>query len=169
MEGTLPCLIRMSEIIDRLLSIDTAEALSTCISESMSDLYEFYNSGWEALCTERDRISEFIMFKHSIISKLDFDNQENRAFVLMCLDIAERLNLQSAIPHLVRIANKHSEQIHLNKRLSAGVSYIYPRPHTADDIIQIHDAVFSHEFLDSVHNLDGCLRVMEIGCTDGYG
>lgn len=129
-------MIRMSEVIDRLLSSDNAEALSTCISESMSDLYELYNSGWETLCAERDGISELIMFKHTIISKLDFENQENRAFVLICLDFAERLNLQSAIPHLVRIANRHSKQIHLNKRLSAGVSYIYPRPHTADDIIE---------------------------------
>lgn len=83
------------------------------------------------------------MFKHSIISKLDFESQENRAFVLICLDFAERLNLQSAIPHLVRIANKHSEQIHLNKRLSAGVSYIYPCPHTADDIIEKYAQVCS--------------------------
>lgn len=143
MEGTPPCLIRMSEVIDRLLSIDDAEALSTCISESMLDLYELYNSGWKTLCTERDEISELIMFKHSIISKLDFENQENRAFVLICLDFAERLNLQSAIPHLVRIINTHSEQIHLNKRLSAGVSYIFPRPHTADDIIEKYAQVCS--------------------------
>lgn len=143
MEGTPPCLIRMSEVIDRLLSIDSAEALSACISESMSELYELYNSGWETLCTERDGISELIMFKHSLISKLDFENQENRAFVLICLDFAERLNLQSALPHLVRITNKHSEQIHLNKRLSAGVSYIYPRPHTADDIIEKYSHICS--------------------------
>ncbi len=143
MEGTPPCLIRMSEVIDRLLSIDDAEALSTCISESMLDLYELYNSGWKTLCTERDEISELIMFKHSIISKLDFENQENRAFVLICLDFAERLNLQSAIPHLVRIINTHSEQIHLNKRLSAGVSYIFPRPHTADDIIEKYSHICS--------------------------
>lgn len=126
----------MSEVIDKLLSINTAEALSSCISESMSDLYELYYSGWETLRAESDGISDLIMFKHSIISRLDFENQENRAFVLICLDFAERLNLQSAIPHLVRIVNTHSEKIHLNKRLSAGISYIYPRPHTANDIIE---------------------------------
>lgn len=129
-------LSRMSEVIDRLLSIDTAEALSTSIIESMPDLYELYNSGWETICADRDEINDLIMFKHALISKLDFRSQENRAFILICLDFAERLNLQSAIPHLVHIANKHIEQIHLNKRLTAGVSYIYPRPHTADDIIE---------------------------------
>ena len=133
----------MSEVIERLLSIDTTEDLSTSIMESMPDLYELYNSGWDTICAEQDGISDFIMFKHSIISKLDFESQENRAFILICLDFAERLNLQSAIPHLVRIANKHSEQIHLNKRLSAGVSYIYPRPHTADDIIEKYTQVCS--------------------------
>mgnify|MGYP001775365011 CR=1 FL=1 len=143
MEGTPPCLIRMSEVVDRLLSIDSAEALSTCISECMPDLYELYNSDWETLCTDRDEISELIMFKHSLISMLNFENQENRAFVLICLDVAERLNLQSALPHLVRITNKHSEQIHLNKRLLAGVSYIYPRPHTADDIIEKYSHICS--------------------------
>lgn len=126
---------RMSEVIDRLLSVDTAEALSSSIMESMPELYELYNSGWETICAERDGITDLIMFKHSIISKLDFESQENRAFILICLDFAERLNLQSAIPHLVRIANKHSEKIYLSKRLTAGVSYIYPRPHTADDIL----------------------------------
>ena len=139
----LPYLIRMSEVIDRLLSSDTAEALSTSIMECMPDLYELYNSGWETIFADRDGISDLIMFKHSIISKLDFECQENRAFILICLDFAERLNLQSAIPHLVRIANKHSEQIHLNKRLMAGVSYIYPRPHTADDIIEKYAQICS--------------------------
>ena len=133
----------MSEVIDKLLSIDTAETLSSSITESIPELYELYNSGWETLCAERDGISDLILFKHSIISRLDFENQENRAFILICLDFAERLNLQSAIPHLVRIANEHSEQIHLNKRLSAGVSYIYPRPHTADDIIEKYSYVCS--------------------------
>ena len=126
----------MSKIIDRFLSIKSAEALSSSITESMPELYSLYNSGWEALCVERDRISDFILLKQSIISELDFDIQENRAFFMIFFDFAERLNLQSALPHLVRISNKHSEQIHLNKRLSAGVSYIYPRPHTANDIIE---------------------------------
>ena len=134
---------KMSELIDRLFSIETADALSSSIIESMPDLYELYNSGWDTLCAVRDRISDFIMFKHSIISKLNYENQENRAFFLICLDFAERLNLQSAIPHLVRIANKHSGQIHLNKRLTAGVSYIYPRPHTADDIINKYAQICS--------------------------
>lgn len=133
----------MSEVIDKLLSIDNTEILSTYISESMADLYELYNSDWETLCAERDGISEFILFQHSIISKLDFENQENRAFIMICLDFAVRLNLQSAIPHLVRIANKYSEQIHLNKRLTAGVCYIYPRPHTSDDIIEKYSYICS--------------------------
>ena len=128
-------LTKMSEAVDRLRSIDTPEALATCISECMPDLLELYNSGWETLYAESDAISDLILFKHSIISNLDFDNQDNRAFIMICLDFAERLNLQSAIPHLVRIVNKHKDQIHLNKRLAAGISYIYPHPHTADDII----------------------------------
>lgn len=133
----------MSEIIDKLQSIDSVEVLSSLITESMSELYELYNSGWETLVANRDDICDFILFKHSLIARLDFENQENRAFILICLDFAERLNLQSAIPHLVRIANKHSEQIHLNKRLTAGVCYIYPRPYTADDIIEKYSEVCS--------------------------
>lgn len=50
----LPYLTIMSEIIDRLLSIDTAEALSTSIMKSMPDLYELYNSGWDThMCRPR--------------------------------------------------------------------------------------------------------------------
>lgn len=131
----------MSEIIDRLQSIDTAEDLTSSIAECLPDLYELLNSGWDALFAESEGINDFIIFKHSLISKLDFELQDNRAFIMICLDFAERLNLQSAIPHLVRIINKHQEQIHLNKRLTAGISFIYPRPHTADDIIGKYTSV----------------------------
>ena len=125
----------MSEIIDRLRTIDNAEALASCIAECLPDLYELINSGWKTIYAESEGINDFILFKHSLISNLDFELQNNRAFIMICLDFAERLNLQSAIPHLVRIINKHQEQMHLNKRLTAGISFIYPRPHTADDII----------------------------------
>lgn len=143
----------MSEVLDRLLSNDTTEALSKGISECMPDLYELYNSGWKSVCADREAISDLVLFKHSLIARLDFENQGNRAFLMICLDFAVRLNLQSAIPHLVRIVKRHSEQIHLNKRLLAGVSYIYPRPHTAKDIIgkysyvcsQLHDAITTEE------------------------
>lgn len=134
----------MSKVVDKLLSVDTAESLSSVVTESMPELYELYNSGWDSIYAERERINDLILFKHSAISKLDFGDQENRAFILICLDFAERLNLQSAIPHLVRIVNKYSEQIQLNKRLSAGISYIYPHPHTADDIIEKYSFVCSN-------------------------
>lgn len=129
------CSIPMSSIIDKLQSVDSVESLSSFIAESMPELHELYNSGWNAIYAEQEAINNFILFKHSHIANLNYTIQENRAFILICLDFAERLNLQSAIPHLLRIVNKHSNEIHLNKRLSAGASYIYPRPHTADDII----------------------------------
>lgn len=133
----------MTEVIDNLYRKDSIETFSAGITESMPELYELYNSGWKTLCSEREKISNLILFKHSFIEKLDFENQENRAFVMICLDFAERLNLQSALPHLVDIIKKHNEQIHLNKRLSAGISYIYPCPKTANDIIEKYPHICS--------------------------
>lgn len=125
----------MNDVLESLKRINNVDALSALIAESMPLLYDFCNSGWDIINAERESLRHFILFKHSLITKLDFHNQDNRAFILICLDLAERLNLQSAVPHLVRIINEHSENIHLNKRLTAGFSYIYPRPHEADDIL----------------------------------
>lgn len=133
----------MSDIIDKLLSVESTEDLAQFIVVCMPDLYELYYSGWEMLYPNIDKIDELILVKHSLIKNLDFQSQENRAFIMICLDLAERFNLQSAIPHLVSIVNKHSAQIHINKRLSAGISYIYPQPHTADDIIGKYQYVCS--------------------------
>ena len=133
----------MSEVVDRLQSIDSAESLSSFIMEGMSGLYELYNSGWDTLYAEKDAINAFFLFKHSFIARLDFNIQENRAFLMICMDLAQRLNLLSVIPHIVRIINRNSEQICLNKRLSAGVSYLYPRLQTAEDIITKYSHVCS--------------------------
>ena len=131
----------MTSIFDKLQSVDTVEELVSFISEGMSDLYELYNSGWDTINEAREAISDFFLFKHSLIAGLDYQNQDNRAFLMICLDLSERLNLQSSIPHLVRIINNNSEQVHINKRLTAGISYIYPRPHTADDILEKYSYV----------------------------
>lgn len=133
----------MNDVIERLLLFDTTEALAEFVVVAMPDLHELYNSGWDVISAQSDRISEFILFKHRQIEGLDFTVRENRAFLLMLLDFAERLNLQSSVPHIVRIINRNSELIYLNKRLSAGVSYIYPRPHTSADVLDKYSAICS--------------------------
>jgi hypothetical protein len=131
----------MSEVLDRLQSLDSAEVLASFVREGMPGLHELYNAGWDTLCAEKEAINTFFLFKHSFIAKLDFDSQDNRAFLMICMDLAQRLNLLSSIPHIVRIINR--QQICMNKRMSAGVSYLYPRLQTADDIIEKYSQVCS--------------------------
>ncbi len=131
----------LSNVIEKLRSIDSADALSSCIEEQMTALHDLCNARWETLCKWRDELESFFLFKHSLIAKLDYTDQNNRAFIQICIDLAQRLNLLSAIPHLVRVVNRHSEHIHLNKRLVAGISYIHPRPRTADDIIEKYSQI----------------------------
>lgn len=131
----------MGDIIEKLQGIDSVESLSSYIVENMTALYDLCNAEWDTLCTGREELESFFLFKHTLIAKLDFTDQDNRAFLLICLDLSQRLNLLSVIPHLVRVVNKHSEHIHLNKRLTAGISYIHPRPRTADDIIEKYSLI----------------------------
>lgn len=131
----------MNDVIEKLQTIDSVESLSSFIMENMPALYDLCNAEWRIICACREELESFFLFKHSLITRLDFESQDNRAFILICLDLAQRLNLLSVVPHLVRVVNSHSDQIHLNKRLTAGISYTHPRPRTADDIIEKYSQI----------------------------
>lgn len=133
----------MSNPPNNLFKFDSVDSLSNVISEVMPELYDLYNSGWEKIYSKKDEINHFILFNHNEISQLDFDIQGNRAFFMICLEFAERLNLQASIPHLIRIADQHSKQIYLNKRLIAGASFIYPRPYSPENIIEKYSFICS--------------------------
>jgi len=131
----------MTDVLEKLQNVDSAEDLSEFISGNMPGLHELYSSGWDALCKGHDSIEKFILYKQKLLAGLNYNIQENRAFLLILLDFSERLNLQSAIPHIIKIVNNNQNTIHLNKRLSAGISYIYPHPHNADEVLAKYNVI----------------------------
>ena len=57
------------------------------------------------------------------------------------LDLAERLNLQGAMARLARLVS--DEGIKITSRMQAGLSFVYPKPSTADDLIEKFDDICS--------------------------
>lgn len=55
------------------------------------------------------------------------------------LDLVERLNLQGAMVRLARLVS--DEGIKVTSRMQAGLSFVYPKPSTADDLIEKFDDI----------------------------
>jgi hypothetical protein len=105
----------------------------------MEGMYLFYNSNYQTLYSSSQTINFVISNKNNLISQLNFSNNNIRSFVLISLDLCIRLNLIGAIPHIARIISNND--IQLNNRMKAGISFLYPRPSKADDLIGKFDEI----------------------------
>lgn len=116
-----------------ILGIESAEEFSRYIDCNMDDLYSFYNSDYSTIFASSDDIETVLLNKIQLISRLNFGNNNVRAFILISLDLCERLNLISAMPHVYRMISNHN--IPLNSRMKAGICIVYPKPIDANDLI----------------------------------
>ena len=119
----------------------SVETLEAYLQEHSDDLYDIYSSRYEVLSEASDDIDRFVQLKFKYYSQLDFSSTQNRSFLLIMLDLVERLNLQGAMVRLARLVS--DEGIKVTSRMQAGLSFVYPKPSTADDLIEKFDDICS--------------------------
>lgn len=117
----------------------SVETLEVYLQEHSDDLYDIYSSRYEVLSEASDDIDRFVQLKFKYYSQLDFSSTQNRSFLLIMLDLVERLNLQGAMVRLARLVS--DEGIKVTSRMQAGLSFVYPKPSTADDLIEKFDDI----------------------------
>lgn len=117
----------------------SVETLEAYLQEHSDDLYDIYSSRYEILSEASDDIDRFVQLKFKYYSQLDFSSTQNRSFLLIMLDLVERLNLQGAMVRLARLVS--DEGIKVTSRMQAGLSFVYPKPSTADDLIEKFDDI----------------------------
>lgn len=72
----------------------SVETLEAYLQKHSDDLYDIYSSRYEVLSEASDDIDRFVQLKFKYYSQLDFSSTQNRSFLLIMLDLVERLNLQ---------------------------------------------------------------------------
>lgn len=119
----------------------SVESLEVYLQDHSDELYDIYASRYNVLSEASDDIDKFVQLKFKCYSQLDFSSTQNRSFLLIMLDLAERLNLQGAMARLARLVS--DEGIKITSRMQAGLSFVYPKPSTADDLIEKFDDICS--------------------------
>lgn len=99
----------------------------------MADINDFYNSPYENLRHEIDSIELFILKNRQILRSLSYDKTYARSFLLILLDLCTRFNLLAATSTVHQIMIQHN--IPCNKRMSAALAYIDPKPSSNDEYI----------------------------------
>lgn len=129
----------MSFFNNAYTEVSSVESLETYLQNHSNELYDIYSSRYDALSKVSDDIDKFVQLKFRYYSRLDFSSTQNRSFLLIILDLAERLNLQGAMACLARLVSDKS--IKITSRMQAGLSFVYPKPSTADDLIGKFDDI----------------------------
>lgn len=107
---------------------NTAQSLSNFISNNSLLIDEFVNSGIENQRQQLHLFEEFVLLgsRVQILDSLDFSISQNRAFIAILFDYAERVNASAAILQLYQIIQRHS--LDVGSRLSASMLYLYNVP-----------------------------------------
>jgi hypothetical protein len=125
----------MDNLFDKLFEIsDTADSLDKFLNENMQSVTDFYNSDYSNIVGCKNSIERFILFKHSIVSQLDYTKSYSKAFISILLDFCERFNYISATPHVYSIINTNT--IEINNRLQAALLFLYPKPTTNSALVE---------------------------------
>lgn len=130
----------MDNIFDQLFEIaDSGDALDIFLNANMQLVNEFYNSNYGSILLTKNSIEKFILFKHGVISQLDYTKSYAKSFVLMLLDYCERFNFIAATPHIYRILTDNN--ISINYRQNAALHFLYPRPNTNSELVERFDSI----------------------------
>lgn len=106
-------------IFERLNQIDSAEDLDVFIKANYYKIVELTNAKYSILKANYYKIDNFIHFKNNILNKLDFSDSLNKAFLSFLIDLADRLNLESAINILSKF-----DILEIGSRLEAVFSFL---------------------------------------------
>ena len=131
--------INMSFFNNAYTEASSVESLETYLQNHSDELYDIYSSRHDVLSKVSDDIDKFVQLKFKYYSQLDFSSTQNRSFLLIMIDLAERLNLQGAMARLASLVSY--ERIEITSRMQAGLSFVYPKPSTADDLVGKFDDI----------------------------
>lgn len=106
----------------------SAQSLSAFICNNSSLIDEFVDSGIESQRQKANAFDEFVLLgsRVQILDSLDFSLSQNRAFIAILFDYAERVNASAAILQLYQIIQRH--KIDIGSRLRASMLYLYDVP-----------------------------------------
>ena len=107
---------------------NTALSLSNFISNNSLLVDEFANSGIENQRQQLHLFEEFVLLgsRVRILDSLDFSISQNRAFIAILFDYAERVNASAAILQLYQIIQRHG--LDVGSRLKASMLYLFNIP-----------------------------------------
>mgnify|MGYP000013104817 FL=1 len=121
-------------LFDKIFDIaKTKDSLDEYLKYHMADINDFYNLPYEDLKQEIGFIELFILKKRQILRSLSYDKTYARSFLLILLDLCTRFNLLAATSTVHQIMIQHN--IPCNKRMSAALAYIDPKPSSNDEYI----------------------------------
>ena len=98
------------------------DSLSLFIRDNILLIENFINKDYSNICEYKDDIEEFILLKISIIEKLEFSFSQNKAFIVLLIEITVRLNLRSSLLRLYSIFNNNN--INIGSNLNASLLYL---------------------------------------------
>lgn len=107
---------------------NTAQSLSNYICNNSLLIDEFVNSGIENQRQQLHLFEEFVLLgsRVQILDSLDYSISQNRAFIAILFDYAERVNASAVIMQLYQIINRHS--LDVGSRLKASMLYLFNIP-----------------------------------------
>ena len=103
----------------------SSQTLSDYISDNSSLIYEFVGSNIEVQRQQKDMFEEFVLLgsRVQILDSMDFSRSQNRAFIAILFDYAERVNASAVLLQLYQIIQKHN--LDVGSRLKASILYLY--------------------------------------------
>lgn len=111
-----------------IANCSSSQTLSDYISNNSSLIDEFVDSGIEVQREQKDLFEEFVLLgsRVKILDSMDFSISQNRAFIAILFDYAERVNASAVLLQLYQIIQKHN--IDVGSRLKASILYLYNVP-----------------------------------------
>lgn len=105
-----------------------SQTLSDYISNNSSLIDDFVDSGIEVQRQQVGLLEEFVLLdsRVQILDSMDFSISQNRAFISILFDYAERVNASAVLLQLYQIIQKHD--LDVGSRLKASILYLYNVP-----------------------------------------
>ena len=105
-----------------------AQSLSDFISKNQALIDDFIDSDNNIQRQQSDLFEQFVLLdgRIQILDSLDFSKSQNRAFITILFDYAERVNASAVIVQLFQIIQKHN--LDIGSRLEATMLYLFNVP-----------------------------------------
>lgn len=107
---------------------NSPQSLSDYITNNSSLIDEFVDSSIETLRKHIGLFEEFVLLgsRVKLLDALDFSISQNRAFIAILFDYAERVNESSIVLQLYQIIERHN--LDVGSRIKASMLYLYNVP-----------------------------------------